>query len=222
MSLTKSKKFMIVFGIIIAILLIYFCFREFKTIRVAMDAFNRMDFLDQLRDQTPMDAVLLMILLAGFSIIPGIPVSVVAILTGVVFGQVLGSIINVTGIVLGNLTAQKIFTYFHEKVDTKKTPKIVTFIRRMKHPMWGIVIGYSIPFIPTSIISLTATDMNLDRKQLLTATIIGSAPMAIIYSCGGDSLIEGHYQLLIVLLVIVAVMLIIFYFVNRSIKDDDV
>ncbi|AKP66312.1 TVP38/TMEM64 family protein [Companilactobacillus ginsenosidimutans] len=217
--MTKSKKLRIIIGIILAILVLIICVREFKTIRSAMTAFNRLDFLNELREQTPTDAILLTIVLAGFSIIPGVPVSVVEILTGVVFGGIIGSIINSVGIVLGNLIAQRIFTYLHEKVDAKNTPRIVKMIRRIKYPMLGVIIGYMIPMIPTSVISLTATDMKLKKHELLTATILGSIPMAIIYSYGGNALIESHFTILALLVIVIAVMLAIVYFVTKKISD---
>lgn len=222
MTLKRSKKLMIILAVILVILLVFFGVREFKTITVAMSSLNQMDFLSQLRKQTPTDAILLFFLLAGFSIVPGTPVSVVAILTGIVFGQVIGSLINAVGIIAGNLLAQRIFMYFHEKADVKKTPRIIKTIQKIKYPMIGIILGYMIPFIPTSVISLTVSDVKLSRKFIVIATVIGSLPMAIIYSCGGAALIESHYQLLVWIVAIIAVMLIAVYLVNRNYDDRDV
>ncbi|MFD1471203.1 TVP38/TMEM64 family protein [Companilactobacillus mishanensis] len=204
--MSSSKKIRIVIAIFAFTLLVIICIRQYSNIAIAIHSFNRLDFLKQIRDQTPLDAFLLILLLAGFSIIPGVPVSVIAVLTGVIFGNFLGAVINVVGVTLGNLTAQKIFQYFHEKVDIKKSPKLISEINKMKYPMLGIAVGYMIPFIPTSLVSLAVTDIKLNRRFILIATVLGGIPMSIIYSFGGNAIIESHFKLLIILILIVVVL----------------
>lgn len=94
----------------------------------------------------------------------------------------------------------------------------------MRHPLLGIMIGYTVPFIPTSLVSLAAVKTAVTQRQLAIATLIGSMPTAIIYAWGGDELINAHFKnallLIGVLILLVGLLWLIHHDRQRTVDVD--
>lgn len=71
----------------------------------------------------------------------------------------------------------------------------------MKHPKIGIMVGYMIPIIPSSVINFTADTMQLPLKNLIAAIFIGVIPSSILYACGGEALFHGYNKTAVLLIV---------------------
>lgn len=154
--------------------------------------FEQANLVAQVRRHRAVDILLVVPLLICFSIIPGAPVATISVVAGICFGKVLGAGLNVVGITLGNLIAQRVFGRVTTK-ETDKPSKLVDAIANMRHPLIGVMIGYAVPFIPTSLVSLAAAKTQVTPRQLGLATFIGSVPTAVLYACGGDELIKAHF-----------------------------
>ncbi|WP_099974152.1 TVP38/TMEM64 family protein [Lactobacillus terrae] len=223
MKLDSSKKYIYLTSLLAVIIILIIILREWGNLRPVFSMLNLEKFLTSIKQYRFLDIFLFLLLLACFSIVPGLPVSVIGILSGIIFGKIIGSFINVTGMVAGNLIAQRIFINFNEHIDKrKKKTKFGQKIRSMNHPSMGIVIGYAIPFIPTSIISLTSVSTNLSRKKVITATIIGSLPMAIIYALGGNAIIQSHFKELVVLSVIILLLVLLIFLIDKDRKKTSI
>lgn len=107
--------------------------------------------------------------------VPGIPTSVVGVIAGLSFGPLTGAIINILGNALGNITA--IFLMHRLKFLDKKTETNhwVQAIRQMKHPKIGVMLGYMIPVIPSSMVNFAADAMKLPLQQIILSIVIESS-----------------------------------------------
>lgn len=189
-----SKRWVISLAVIFALLLItLLVIRYHGTWQLAQDkVFSRATLVDQVRRHRAIDILLVVPLLICFSIIPGAPVATISVVAGICFGKVLGATLNIVGITLGNLIAQRLFGRVTDRKNVKPS-KLVDDIEKMRHPLLGVIIGYTIPFIPTSLVSLAAVKTEVTPRQLALATFVGSVPTAVIYACGGDELIKAHF-----------------------------
>ena len=155
--------------------------------------FDQSALVAQVRRHRAIDILLVVPLLICFSIIPGAPVATISVVAGICFGKGLGAVLNIIGITLGNLIAQRFFGRVTARRDQQPS-KLVTAIGKMC-TLIRIVIGYTIPFIPTSLVSLAAIETAVTPRQLAAATLLGSMPTAIIYAWGGDELIKAHSRM---------------------------
>ncbi|MFC6182167.1 TVP38/TMEM64 family protein [Lactiplantibacillus daowaiensis] len=178
--------------------------------------FSQAEIVAQVRRHLALDVLLVVPLLMAFSFIPGAPVSAVGIIAGICFGKGLGAALNIVGITLGNLMSQHVYGLLEARHTTRQPAKIVQSIEQMRHPFLGIVIGYTIPFIPTSLVSLAAVRTQTSTRQLMTATLIGSIPTAVIYALGGDALIQAHFKNLLWLAGVVILLLGLLWIIRQD------
>jgi uncharacterized membrane protein YdjX (TVP38/TMEM64 family) len=190
-----TKRQLIVGAALLALLLIgLLVYRYHGTWELVQHrVFNQDALVAQVRRHRAVDIGLVVPLLICFSIIPGAPVATISVVAGICFGKGLGAVLNIIGITLGNLIAQRFFGRVTAH-RTQKSSKLVTAIGNMRHPLLGVIIGYTVPFIPTSLVSLAAVETAVTRRQLAWATLVGSMPTAIIYAWGGDELIKAHFK----------------------------
>ncbi|MFD1671003.1 TVP38/TMEM64 family protein [Agrilactobacillus yilanensis] len=158
------------------------------------------------RQQRGIDVFLVVPLLVCFSIIPGAPVSTIGVVAGICFGKGWGALLNVIGITLGNLISQRVFGLIEARHVKDKSNKIVQGIAHMRHPLWGITIGYTIPFIPTSLVSMATVQASVRQRPLALATLLGSIPTAILYAVGGDALIKANFKTVMIVAIVVILL----------------
>jgi uncharacterized membrane protein YdjX (TVP38/TMEM64 family) len=99
--------------------------------------------------------------------VPGIPTSVISVIVGLSYGPFLGTLINVLGNTCGNILSIALMQHIKLFDQSKKSNRWVKAIREMKHPKIGVMIGYMIPFIPSSLINFAATTLNLKIRDIL-------------------------------------------------------
>ena len=150
--------------------------------------------------------------------VPGIPTSVVGVIAGLSFGPLTGAIINILGNALGNITA--IFLMHRLKFLDKKTETNhwVQAIRQMKHPKIGVMLGYMIPVIPSSMVNFAADAMKLPLQQIILSIVIGVIPSSVLYACGGEALFHGYNKTAVTLVASVTVLvgLVVFIYKDRK------
>ena len=190
-------------GLILILLVGYRLYLEYQTdIQLFLNPkASKTQLLERIRSHGFSAALLLVFLTAIMCAVPGIPTSVIGVIAGLSFGPFSGTLINVLGNSLGNLVA--IFLMHHIKFLDRKTETNhwVQSIRRMKHPKIGIMVGYMIPIIPSSVINFAADTMQLPLKILIAAIFIGVIPSSILYACGGEALFHGYNKTAVLLIV---------------------
>lgn len=217
MKLTVSKHRLITIAALLAgALIVLLAIRYHGTWELLRSqVFDQSAIVAQVRRHRAVDILLVVPLLICFSIIPGAPVATVSVVAGICFGKGLGAALNIVGITLGNLIAQRVFERVTENQQHKPS-KLVDAITQMQHPLLGIVVGYTIPFIPTSLVSLAAVKTRVTRVQLALATLIGSIPTAVLYACGGDELIKAHFKNALGLAVVVVLLIGLLWLIRRD------
>ena len=54
----------------------------------------------------------------------------------------------------------------------------------MRHPKIGVMLGYMIPVIPSSMVNFAADAMKLPLQQIVMSIVIGVIPSSVLYACG--------------------------------------
>lgn len=150
----------------------------------------------------PVVLTLIIALIAVMTAIPFMPISVVCIAIGAGYGGLIGGLIDAVGISLGNLAVIGVFqlTGLSHKIAARDS-RIIDDIAKMHHPLLGLTIGYSVPFISTLFVDVTALHLKYTLRQLWLPVIIGSLPVAFIYAYGGNLFNSGDLRVGIVILV---------------------
>ncbi|WP_125605123.1 VTT domain-containing protein [Lapidilactobacillus bayanensis] len=150
----------------------------------------------------PFVLTLIITLIAVMTAIPFMPISIVCIAIGVGYGGLIGGLINAVGISLGNLAVIGIFelTGLSRRIAAHDS-RIIDDIAKMHQPLLGLTIGYSVPFISTLFVDVTALHLNYTLRQLWLPVIIGSLPVAFIYAFGGNLFNNGDLRVGIFILV---------------------
>ncbi len=89
----------------------------------------------------------------------------------------------------------------------------------MKHPKIGIMVGYMVPIIPSSVINFATTTLNLQVREILMSIIIGVIPSSVLYACGGEALFHGYSKtalLLIASVLILTLLIVVIYKDHRK------
>lgn len=217
---STKKRWLIVMGGLALLLVVLMVIRYRPTWQLlTTKTVSQAEIVAQVRRHPMIDGLLVVPLLMAFSFIPGAPVSAVGIVAGICFGKTMGAGLNIVGITLGNLMSQRVYGLLEARHTTTKTASVVQSIEQMRHPFLGIVIGYMVPFIPTSLVSLAAVRTKTSSRQLMIATLIGSMPTAVIYALGGDALIQAHFKNLLWLAVAVMVLAGLLWIIRQDRKQ---
>ena len=97
----------------------------------------------------------------------------------------------------------------------------VQSIRQMKHPKIGVMLGYMIPVIPSSMVNFAADAMKLPLQQIILSIVIGVIPSSVLYACGGEALFHGYNKTAVTLVASVTVLvgLVVFIYKDRKKKQ---
>jgi uncharacterized membrane protein YdjX (TVP38/TMEM64 family) len=154
--------------------------------------FDQATLIQQIREQGSHNALILIIALALGSAIPGVPIAAIAVLAGVCFGRWPGFLINIAGIVAGNLLALELLGKLPQKPQTGRLAVVAAHLQHVRHPRLGLTIGYAIPMLPTALVNYTSTKLNMGFYNQLLCIVLGSLPVSFLYAFGGDALLQGH------------------------------
>lgn len=180
---------------------------------------NQTELIEKIRSHGPIDIIILAALIIIVIMIPGAPTAPFEIASGVVFGPILGSILNLISAVIGNALLIWIMVKF-EVGNSSSQNKILDKVEKMKNPRFGLSIAYMIPIIPTFLIDYTSNKLNYSLKNFLPYIIIGNIPISILYAVGGDAILEKNYKKIIVLLSIILLILGLFLLFNKLYKKE--
>jgi uncharacterized membrane protein YdjX (TVP38/TMEM64 family) len=141
-----------------------------------------------------------------FTLIPGAPSSVVAILIGVCLGHWLGFAVDAVGLTLGNLFQSHMFRQIESRHRNELQSRIYAYLIKMQRPELGMVIGYALPMIPTAFINMAASTLRLNQREHILSCVVGSSVAGFIYAFGGDLVVTtAAWKSLLVLLTAAAI-----------------
>ncbi|WP_054690412.1 hypothetical protein [Fructilactobacillus florum] len=74
----------------------------------------------------------------------------------------------------------------------------------------GLVIGYSIPIIPSSLVSIQAANVQqrFGRPLVTLTAMLGTFPVSLIYALGGNALLKWNPLQLVLLVLLLAIFLL--------------
>lgn len=217
----KSKLIIVTISIILITLLLislFYSYRNRLHYIFIQSHFNRKLLINTIRQYKNLDIFLLLSLAILVNAVPGCPNSVIGIISGVCLGRWLGFLINVIGMVCGNVLSLIVISHFGISKSYSKKNKLINDIMHMKHPLIGLIIGYAVPMIPTVFTNYAATKFNLNWQQLLCCITIGSLPSAWLYACGGDAFLCGNNIVGIITLIAIVFLLFLVVIIHHDKK----
>lgn len=203
-----KRKWLVGGGIILIIILgILVVHQYYPDFRVGLPL-GRMGLRQLLRHHGPVSAVILILLTAAMTAVPGISSSIICVFNGVAYGPIMGFLMNVVGMALGN--GGVIMTIGKFPAQNKKHSRIN--LRATGYPGMTAMLGYMIPVIPSALVSYAVVKARLQVSKAIMAVIGGSLPTAFLYAFGGDALLRGSYRRLLIvgggLLILIAGVLL--------------
>ncbi|MFE1243659.1 TVP38/TMEM64 family protein [Fictibacillus sp. NPDC058756] len=158
-------------------------------------------------------APLLFILLQAFRQFFFLPVGLICLTGGILFGAVAGTLYSVIGITLSS-----VLFYF----GMKSMPKLMEKVKRLQRKWIGkrmpfsvgqIAILKMIPFMHFHLLSLCLIEISSNFKEYTKASIISNIPIAIFYSSFGSIMLSLSLSTSAILLVVLSVL---FYLLRRK------
>ena len=68
--------------------------------------------------------------------------------------------------------------------------KLLNYVESFKHRFIGISLAFSTPFIPSALVNYACVQMKLPTRTRILATLIGVAPLSVVYAVSGDLLLN--------------------------------
>lgn len=217
-----NKTLLILGGIIISAILIYFIYRDYQpeiNLLLHMNDHNRIVLMHLIRSHGIKDMLLLLALIATFNAIPGMSNSLICILAGLCYGPVVGFLINWLGNILGNCGVMSIIREVDLSKRTRKS-KLLAALMHQKHPLIGLTIGFMVPVIPSVLVNYAGAQLNISRFRYLAMVTVGMAPTSFIYAFGGDALFQGNSHKLIGAAVAIVLVIAMYVLIKKLIKRD--
>ncbi|WP_249927632.1 TVP38/TMEM64 family protein [Streptococcus vicugnae] len=149
--------------------------------------------------------------------------AIFAVFNGLIYGPVIGFLMNLTANVLGNFVFVKILEMIDLKENDTKLKKhfasLKNVIDAVENQELGIMIGYMIPVIPTILINYHVAKIKLPWRRWFFYVTVGVAPSSLLYALGGDAVVAGNIKRIIVLFVVfVSITLLGSYFKRKKKK----
>ncbi|MBU3851291.1 MAG: VTT domain-containing protein [Candidatus Paralactobacillus gallistercoris] len=215
------KRLIITISIILIILLLIGLgcdYRHRLHIIFIQPHFNRQVLITTLRQYGSLDIFLLLALMILMDAVPGCPSSVIGIVSGICLGRRLGCLVNLVGMIGGNMLSMLVIRHFGIAKSSSKHSRIIKAIMHMQHPLVGLVIGYAVPMIPTVFTNYAATKLHLKWHQLLSCMALGALPSAWLYACGGDAFLRGNNVIGTIALIAVVLLIFLVIIIHRDRK----
>ncbi|MBY6035241.1 VTT domain-containing protein [Fictibacillus nanhaiensis] len=158
-------------------------------------------------------APLLFILLQAFRQFFFLPVGLICLTGGILFGAVAGTLYSVIGITLSSL----LFYW-----GMKSMPKLMKKVKRLQRKWIGKKMPFSvgqiailkmIPFMHFHLLSLCLIEVSSNFKEYTKASFVSNIPIAIFYSSFGSVLLSLSILTSIALLLMLSIL---FYLLRRK------
>ncbi|AND79073.1 VTT domain-containing protein [Streptococcus pantholopis] len=198
------KKGLLLAGFVLIILyFLLFIVRHYQDIAAVFSAKQPLeDFEAHFKARTLLNFILLILLTAVTAAIPFMSNAVFAVFNGVVFGPLLGFVMNLSSNVIGNFFLIQVMKRVNIADKDSRFQKRLAEWEAFENKTTALIIGYMLPIIPTFIIDYNVTKMRISWKHWLLCALIGVAPTSLLYAFGGDAILSGNIKRLAVILVI--------------------
>ncbi|WP_028783410.1 TVP38/TMEM64 family protein [Thalassobacillus devorans] len=139
-----------------------------------------------------------------------LPVVLICITGGVLFGAVAGTIYSIVGITLSS-------TLFYRII--KSVPSILKRLQRLKNKVWKqessltvsqVAVLRLVPFIHFHLLSLCLIEICVDFKEYVKASFLSNIPLAFVYTTVGQWLSRISLPLMILFLFMLAIITYLF------------
>ncbi|MCX7951193.1 MAG: TVP38/TMEM64 family protein [Clostridiales bacterium] len=201
---------------IIAIVLTIVSLRQ-DMVKVLQNPYKVRDYIQTYRNF----AILIYLFLSTIRSIFLLPAGVFAIISGLTFGNILGTLLTCVGVTLSGVLSYLISKYlareFILNILKKRFGKINNILK--KQGLFYIVTLRLIPIFPFDAVSFTAGIVNISFFDFTLGTFIGSLPGAFIYTYLGNSLMDissPNFKLAVLLVIITSTVPIIYKYVLKK------
>jgi uncharacterized membrane protein YdjX (TVP38/TMEM64 family) len=153
-------------------------------------------------------------------IVPFIPSAAIQVLTGLCYGVWRGIIINLTGIVIGNILvflavrqSKNLLASFFKKEHAHQHFLSISTISRLSNPERVAFFCFLIPGFPNGIAPYIFAQTKVSFQKYIIAVIAGSIPSTFITTFLGDRISKGSHTasiIIAVLILIIVVMALVF------------
>lgn len=182
----RRKELRVIAGIIALTMLGLVIWHDWHSLR-DFTWFNRAEFITIFRGAGLWSVIPLALVLTAVSMIPGAPNSVIAVLNGVCLGAPLGFVVNAIGLTAGNCVGSMLIDRIELRHQSPKRSRLLDDLMKASHPKLGVLLGYSVPFVPNTLVHLAAGQLHLSRQTWNGLILLGSLPTAFFYAFGGDA-----------------------------------
>lgn len=212
MNIKKIISLVFIIAIIVAIVLL----RQ-DMVKVLQNPYKVRDYIQTYRNF----AILIYLFLSTIRSIFLLPAGVFAIISGLTFGNILGTLLTCVGVTLSGVLSYLISKYlareFILNILKKRFGKINNIFK--KQGLFYIVTMRLIPIFPFDAVSFAAGIMNISFFDFTLGTFIGSLPGAFIYTYLGNSLMDissPNFKLAVLLVIITSTVPIIYKYVLKK------
>jgi uncharacterized membrane protein YdjX (TVP38/TMEM64 family) len=139
-----------------------------------------------LDDAGPGTAATIVLLLASDVLLP-VPSSLVMVLSGAAFGVVWGSLLSLVGSVAGEWLGFELVKTFRQRVSTPlvgddEVRRLEAFFER--YGAVAVIATRPVPIVMETV-SMIAGLSRMNRRTFLAASVVGTAPIGVLYAYAG-------------------------------------
>ncbi|MGT2638043.1 TVP38/TMEM64 family protein [Streptococcus ratti] len=167
-------------------------------------------FEQQFRSENVLNFVILTLLTSLTSALPFLSSSVLSVFNGLVFGPWLGSLMNISGNMLGHFFLIQVMARINLTEKDSKLNERLDKLTQLKNPYLALALGYMIPFIPSFLVDYTVLDTKISWQRWLFCLVLGVTPASVLYAFGGHALMQGNVKQLLFIVAVVLVCLIVY------------
>lgn len=191
--MTKKRWYFIGVGLLIVIFLWPLLRNFLPLLEELLNAKHDQDLLREVfRQANLQNAIILLGLMVLSSAIPGVSSSIFCIFVGLLYGPLWAIPMNIIGNALGNLTSFEILSKLEKPEKSKRMERLLGYLERFKHQFLGIMLAFSIPFIPSALVNYACVQMKVPKESRILATFLGVTPISVIYALSGDLLVNSR------------------------------
>lgn len=217
--MSRKQRIRLIASVIAILMLVVVIWHYWHSLK-GITSFNRAEFITMFRGAGIWAVVPLILVLAAVSMIPGAPNSVIAVLNGVCLGAPLGFVVNVIGLTAGNYVGSLLIDRIELHHQSPKRSRLLDDLMKAQHPKLGVLLGYSVPFVPNTLVHLAAGQLQLPRKTWNSLIALGSLPTAFFYAFGGDAALRLRPGRLVIAIGLIAASALVVQLIRRDRKRE--
>ena len=127
---------------------------------------------------------------------------------------------NVIGLSAGNCVGALLIDRFELRHQSPKYSRLLDDLMMASHPKLGVLLGYSVPFVPNTLVHLAAGQFQLPRKTWNGLIVLGSLPTAFFYAFGGDAALRLRPGRLAIAIGVIAASALVIQVIRRDRKHE--